>query len=100
MATVGYKDKPEYKFSLYKNDVLLPDATILYKMGGKQMAVLPCNTMNLLTTSDETFCKTTEKHLINVISKSNLISTSGEKHRNKFFNQMEEKILQTRNRVK
>jgi hypothetical protein len=99
-ASVGYKDKSEYKFSLYKNDVLIPDATILLKMGGKQMAMLPCNTMNILTTDDAVFCKTTEKHLMNVISKSNLISTSGEKDRNKFFNLVEERILQTRNRVK
>jgi len=99
-ATSGYKDIPEHSFTLYENDLLLPEATILFKMGGKQLTILPCHTMNLLTTSDDMFCRKTEKFLSNVMAKSNLISTSGEKDRNKFFNLMEDKILQVRNRVK
>lgn len=99
-ATVGYKDKPEQKFSLFKNDLLLPDTTILFKMGNKRFTMLPCNTMDLLTTSDEMFCKKAEEHLINLLSKSNLISTSGEKARNKFFNEIEEKTLQLKSRLK
>jgi len=99
-ATVGYKEKPEYRFNLYKNDLLIADNTIFFRMGDKRMTFIPCNTMNILTTSDDAFCRKTEDYLINLTSKSILISTSGEKDRNKFFNQMEEKILQTKIRVR
>ena len=99
-ATVGYKEKPEYSFNLYKNDLLIADNTIFFRMGDKRMTFIPCNTMNILTTSDEAFCKNTEDYLINLTSKSILISTSGEKDRNKFFNLMEDKILQTKNRLR
>ena len=95
-ATVGYKEKPQYRFNLYKNDLLIADNTIFFRMGDKRMTFIPCNTMNILTTSDDAFCKNTEDYLINLTSKSILISTSGEKDRNKFFNQMEDKILRTR----
>jgi hypothetical protein len=98
-ASIGHKDYAEHSISLFKNDLILPDATILYKMGNKRTTILPCNTMDVLTTSDDNFCKKTEEYLNNVISKSNLISTSGEKDRNKFFNQIEERILQTKSRL-
>jgi len=99
-ATVGYKEKPEYRFNLYKNDLLIGDNTIFFRMGDKRTTFIPSNTMNILTTSDDSFCKTTEDYLLNLTSKSVLISTSGEKDRNKFFNLVEEKILHTRNRMR
>lgn len=99
-ATAGYKEKPEYRFNLYKNDLLIADNTIFFRMGDKRMTFIPSNTMNILTTSDDSFCKKTEDYLINLTSKSILISTSGEKDRNKFFNLMEEKILQTKSRLR
>jgi len=99
-ATVGYKEKPEHKFNLYKNDLLIADNTIFFRMGDRRMTFIPCNTMNILTTSDDSFCKKTEEYLVNLTSKSILISTSGEKDRNKFFNLMEDKIIQVKNRVK
>ena len=48
--------------------------------------------MNVLTTSNERFCKNTENFLTNVINKSIQISTSGEKERTKFFNRMQDSI--------
>ena len=99
-ATVGYKEKPEYKFNLYKNDLLIADNTIFFRMGDKRVTFIPYNTMNILTTADDSFCKKTEDYLINLTSKSILISTSGQKDRNKFFNLMEDKIVQVKNRLK
>ncbi|HEX6893487.1 MAG TPA: helix-turn-helix transcriptional regulator [Chryseolinea sp.] len=99
-ATFGYKEKPEYKFNLYKNDLLIGDNTIFFRMGDKRMTFIPFNTMNILTTSDDAFGEKTEDYLTNLTSKSILISTSGEKERNKFFNSMEDKILQVKNRLK
>jgi len=99
-ATTGYKGDPDSKFDLYKNDLLIADNTIFFRMGDKRMTFIPYNTMNILTTTHETFCRQTEDYLVNLTSKSILISTTGEKERNKFFNQMDEKIRALKSRIK
>lgn len=98
-ASVGFKASVENKFHLYKNDLLIADNTILFRMGDKRVTFIPYNTMNILTTTQEPFCQQTEDYLINLINKSVLISTTGEKERAKFFNQMEQKIVQLRSRI-
>jgi hypothetical protein len=98
-AAVGYKENPEAKFNLYKNDLLIADNTIFFRMGDKRVTFIPYNTMNILTTTHETFCRQTEDYLVNLTSKSILISTTGEKERSKFFNQMQHKIQQLKARL-
>jgi hypothetical protein len=61
-------------------------------MGDKRMVFIPYNTLNILSTTNEVFCRQTDDYLRNLISKSEKISTTGEKQRNAFFNKMEEKI--------
>ena len=91
-AEIGYKEKKESFFNLYKNDLVIADNTILFKMGEKRTVFLPYNTLNILSTSHEVFCKQADDYLTNLVTKSDRISTSNEKQRNTFFNQIEEKI--------
>ena len=84
------------KFVLYLDEVLIGDNTVLVKGGGKRMTVITHNNFNLLTTSQESFCQLTEDHFDNMFSKSMLISQTAEKERSKFFNEMEEKILEVK----
>lgn len=91
-AARGEKAPNGGSFKLYKNEFLISDTTILFKMGDKRVSFITYNTMNILTTSQESFCSETEDYLINIINKSALISTTGEKERNKFFNHTEERI--------
>jgi len=91
-AARGEKTSKGGSFNLYKNEFLISDTTILFKMGDKRMSFITYNTMNILGTSQESFCSETEDYLINIINKSLLISTTGERERNKFFNQTEERI--------
>lgn len=91
-AEAGFKEKKENTFDLYKNDLLIADNTILFKMAGKRMVFIPYNTLNILSTTHEQFCEHTDNYLTNLISKSEKISTIGEKQRNTFFNQMDQKI--------
>ena len=79
-------------FSLYKNEILIADNSIFFKMSDKRVAFLTYNTFNILSTSDPSFCRSTEDHLANLINKSSLISSSAEKERSKFFNRMEKEI--------
>lgn len=98
-AEAGYKDQKESEFDLYKNDLLIADNTILFKMAEKRMVFIPYNTLNILSTSNEAFCRQTDDYLKNLISKSEKISTTGEKQRNAFFNKMEDKIASVKKRL-
>lgn len=92
-ASEGTKNGMDNNYFLYKNDILIADNTILFKMGDKRITYLTYNTMNILTTSEEEFCDITEQYLKNLVNKSVQISLSGERERNKFFN----RILQKNN---
>jgi len=87
-------------FKLYYNEFLLTDTTFLFKIGEKRIASITYNTLNILTTAQESFCRETEDFLTNVINKSTLISTVGERERNKFFNQVEKRIAERRDNLK
>jgi hypothetical protein len=88
----GTKNGKGNNFFLYKNDILIADTTLLFKMGDKRVTYLTYNTMNILTTSEESFCNIAEEYLKNLINKSVLISATGERERNKFFNGISDKI--------
>lgn len=91
-AKNGVKENNSATYSLFKNDILIAETTIFFKMEDRRVTFLIYNTMNVLTTSNERFCKNTENFLTNVINKSIQISTSGEKERTKFFNRMQDSI--------
>ena len=91
-AADGSKNGKDNNYFLYKNDILIADTTILFKMGDKRVTYLTYNTMNILTTSEESFCKITEEYLKNLVNKSVLISKTGERERSKFFNSIDDKI--------
>jgi hypothetical protein len=95
-AGVGYKEHAEHSFELYKNDLLIADNTILFRIGDKRLVFIPYNTFNILSTTNEIFCKQTDDYLANLIGKSQKISTTGEKERRMFFNHMEERIRKVR----
>lgn len=98
-AGKGYKDEPQKAFELYKNDLLIADNTILFRMDGKRVVFIPYNTINILSTTNESFCRETDEYLANLIRKSEKISTTGEKPRHAFFNHMQEKIRLMRNKL-
>jgi len=98
-ATRG-KRSAEGTFKLYRNEILIADNTVLFKMGDKRVTFVTYNTFNFLSTTQESFCLQTEAYLQNLINKSTLISGTGEKDRSKFFNSMNEKIRDLKGRLK
>lgn len=92
-------NKENAAFTLYKNEILIADNTVLYKMGNKKTVYISHNITELLMTTHEVFSEQTENFIHNLQSRSVLISTTGEKERNKFFNGMEEKIEAVRKRI-
>lgn len=79
-------------FKLYENDIITADNTVFAKMNSKRVVYINYNTLNLLTTLQQSFCKKTEIYLNNLLKSSILISASAEKERNKFFNRMKQKV--------
>lgn len=98
-AASGSKSKTPHNYNLYKNEILIAETTILFKMGDRRAAFITYNTMNLLSTSQEGFCSQIEKYLVNLENKSVLISTTGEKERNKFFKRLNEKIQKRKKQI-
>lgn len=99
-AATGIKNVEGEQYKLYKNDILITENTIMFKMGDKRVIFITHNTMDLLTTSNEVFCAQSEKYLGNLLNKAVLISTTGEKERNRFFNQMEQKVEALRMKIR
>lgn len=79
-----------YRF--FFNRVILGDNTILVTAGGVKTAYLNYDVLNYMSTRDETFCKQCETDLRQLMRKSTLISQTGEKQRNIFFNILLAKI--------
>jgi len=77
----------ENTFKLYSNEVVLNDNTILIKTNLGYSAYLTFNVLSLLQTNNQVFCGELDKYFRGIIKKSNLISLSGAKERNRFFNE-------------
>lgn len=102
-AELGYKflyghqaEGIENSFRMYENEILLNDDTILVKQGENQTAYLTYNAISLLVSHDPEFCAHIEQYMKQMMRISNLISVSGEKERNRFFNKLLHSIEKTR----
>ncbi|HEY3429754.1 MAG TPA: hypothetical protein VGK39_03690, partial [Cyclobacteriaceae bacterium] len=78
---------------------LIADNNILFRMGSKKAVYVIHNITEILMTTNDTFCNQTENFTNNLQNRSILISTTGEKERNKFFNIMNERIDNVRKRI-
>jgi hypothetical protein len=79
-------------FKLYENEILIADNTVLARMGPKRAVYVNYNSLNLLTTLQDSFCDKTDIYLENLIKNSILISATAAKERNKFFTKMNERM--------
>jgi hypothetical protein len=81
------------KLKIYYNPIILGDNTILMEINGGLKVYLNHSILNYIYTSDELFCTNTKKSLQTIIQHSTLISESGSKERNKYFNVLRKEIL-------
>jgi hypothetical protein len=98
-ASVGKKSEGG-AFGMFNNEILIADNTVFARMGSKRSVYVNQNTLNLLLTFQEPFCSQTESYLQNLMKKSNQISVTGERERNRFFNSMKERIILFKERLK
>ncbi len=86
----------ENSFVMYVNDVVLNDNTIIARIGDIVTTYITFNQISLLVTQDPDFCGDVEQYLRQLMKKSNMISVSGERERNRFFNKLLNTIEKTR----
>lgn len=84
--------KNSFNFELYQSELPLDNNCILTKEGNLSRVHLRHQSLNIMTTQQENFCKQTEEDLQNTMRKSILLSGVSEKQRYQFFNKMQQKI--------
>jgi len=106
-AELGFKfrvDDPERKplgkFQVYINEVILGDNSILVELDDAKLTYLIHNVANFMVTRDREFCDYTYNSLQNLMRKSTLISSTGEKERSRFFKRLRDKIARRKNSLK
>jgi hypothetical protein len=100
-ANAGFKYMPgmsetghKAPFKFFINEILLGNNTFYLNLDGKPLSIITYNALNYLITRDIRFGKKMSQGFNTLISRSTLISGTGEKERNKFFRIQREKILQ------
>ena len=78
------------------NELILGDNTIFVKLENARITFLNYGVLYVAYTQDERFNNAMSSNLNNLITKSTLVSRSGEKEREKFFNKLREKINEYR----
>ncbi len=86
-------------YYLYFNEWFLGNNTVFVETDGVQTAFINHGVMNQLITGDNQFCSYTKKSFSNTIKKSLLISSVGEKERNRFFNILLQRTAASKNEM-
>ena len=78
----------------YINELILGSNTILLDLDGHKISMITYSTFGYLITRDEKFTARASEHFRSLLSRALLISQSGEKERNRFFNTLRDKVHQ------
>jgi hypothetical protein len=79
---------------LYVNEVVLGSNTILAELDNSKLSIITYNVLSYLLTRDPRFNENAFKAFNNLVSRSVLISGTGEKERNRFFRTLKDKVRQ------
>lgn len=98
-AELGYKfdaadpdKKPLGRFSMYFNEVVIGDNSIVALLDGVKVAFLAHSGINFMVTREVEFCENLYNYYQNLISKSSLISSVNERDRSQFFIALRKRI--------
>jgi hypothetical protein len=81
----------------YVNEVVLGNNTILLELNSNRLAFITYNVLSYLIAKDPRFTSKAFESFDSLLSRSQLISVTGEKDRNRFFNSMRDKVHALRN---
>jgi len=80
--------------TFYLNEILVGNNSMIIELDGQGLSIITYNAFNYLITKDARFFEKNSQGFHTLISRSTLLSSSGEKERNKFFRVQREKIIQ------
>jgi len=85
---------PVYRGSIrfYVNELILGNNTILLNLDDKKISMITYSVFSYLTTRDERFAEKAFATFNTLLARSTLVSQSGEKERNRFFNTLKDKV--------
>ena len=78
----------------YVNELILGNNTILLTLDDQRVSMITYSVLNYLITKDDRFAGKAFETFHTLLSRSSLISRSGEKERSRFFNTLREKVGQ------
>ena len=76
----------------YINELILGNNTILLQLDDKNISMVTYSVLHYLITEDQRFSTRAFETFQTLLSRSTLVSRSGEKDRNRFFNTLREKV--------
>jgi hypothetical protein len=79
-------------FKVYVNEVMQGDNMIYAEGNGMRTVFVNHSAINYVSTMDEVFCDRTRNSIENVMRRSVLISGTGEKERNRYFNALRTEV--------
>ena len=97
-AETGYK-QDGVAYNVYVNEFILGDNTILVECDGEKAVYFNHNVINYIVTRQPALVEYTASTLQTILQKSALISGTGEKTRQLFFDNLRERIHQRRKLV-
>jgi hypothetical protein len=89
ISEAGYKAS----LGLYINELILGNNSILVELDGNKTAFINHVVLKYISTSDNKFTKKLFDNFHNLVSRSTLISGTGERDRNKFFKGLRERVM-------
>jgi len=78
------------------HDMLGQHNTILLNLDGRKTSMISYSVFNYLITQDERFSAKAFETFNTLLSRSTLVSESGEKDRSRFFNKLRDKVNELR----
>ena len=102
-AVKGFKflpgdNRPMAELQFYVNEVVIGSNTIMATLDDKKIAFIPYNVFSFLHTMNDGFVDAVFRGMENLRTKSTLISVTGEKERNRFFEQLKTEVNLVRER--
>ena len=84
------------KLQFYVNELILGSNTILLQLDEKKVSLVTYSIFQFLVTTDDRFGNKCFENFNTLLSRSTLISGTGEKDRNRFFNTLRNKVIALR----
>jgi hypothetical protein len=97
-AAVEKKDQIG-KLTMYLNEILLLDNSVIFDIGFQQLFYLPYQTLNFLSTTDAEFAEQNLQWFQKQIAKSTIISGEAQKDRTKLMNHYYKEIARYRSKM-